>query len=193
MEYKMHPNVPFQKHQGEVIIWSEGKNHSMEIYFQDPNGCQEIWEGICKVHGKAPSVEITQELTNNLESFEELPPIRSLIERSKCGPCTLQNIPNLLCCIDGMPSQKKRLVLDLENEGYIKKLLQLFHTCEKHRNMEGLLYLNSIIRGILFLNDTRLFKIMFSDEFIMDVIGCQEYGHGLDQPKWYRKVLIQNY
>ncbi|XP_021009216.1 protein PPP4R3C-like [Mus caroli] len=192
IECKIHPNVPYQKQQGDVIIWSEAKNHGMAIHFQEPNGCQEIWEDICKVQGKDPSVEITQKHTDDLENFEELPPLRNLIEMSNCELHTLENIVNFFPCIDEMPSHKEKLVLALENEGYIKKMLQLFHTCEKHQNKEGLHHLNSTIKGILFLNDTRLFKIMFSDEFIMDVIGCLEYGPGLDQPKLHRKFLTQN-
>ncbi|XP_021044507.2 protein PPP4R3C-like [Mus pahari] len=191
MECKIHPNVPYKK-QGDVIIWSEAKNHGMAIHFQEPNGCQDIWEDICKVQGKDPSVEITQRHTDDLESFEELQPIGNLTEMSNCELHTLEYIVNFFPCMDEMPSYKERLVLALENAGYIKKLLQLFHTCEKLKNMEGLHYLNSIIKGILFLNDTRLFKIMFSDEFIMDMIGCLEYGPGLDQPKLHRKFLTQN-
>ncbi|XP_028636165.1 protein PPP4R3C-like [Grammomys surdaster] len=192
MECKILPNVPYQKHQEGAIIWSEAKNHGMAIHFQTPNSCQEIWEVICKVQGKDPSVEVTQELTDDLETFDELPPIRNLIEMSNCELHSLQKIANLFPRVDKMPSQKEMLVLVLENKGYIKKLLQLFKTCEKHQNMEGLHYLNSIVKGILFLNDARLFKIMFSDEFIMDVIGCLEHGPGLDQPKKYREFLTQN-
>ncbi|XP_052026119.1 protein PPP4R3C-like [Apodemus sylvaticus] len=191
MECKIHPNVPYKKQQGDVIIWSEAKNHGMAIHFQDPNGCQEIWKDICKVQGIDPSIEITQKLTDDLESFEDLPPIRNLIDMSKCELRTLEKLANVFPCIDKMPSRKQRLVLALENERYIKKLQQLFHTCEKLKNMEGLHYLNSIMKGILFLNDTHVFKIMFSDEFIMDVIGCLEYGPGLDQPKKYREFLTQ--
>ncbi|GAB1302952.1 Protein PPP4R3C [Apodemus speciosus] len=191
MECKIHPNVPYRKQQGDVIIWSEAKNHGMAIHFQEPNDCQEIWKDICKVQGKDPSVEITQKLTDDLECFEDLSSIRNLIDMSNCELRTLENLANLFPSINTMRSQRERLVLVLEN-GYIKKLQQLFHTCEKLKNMDGLYYLNSIIKGILFLNDTHLFKIMFSDEFIMDVIGCLEYGPGLDQPKKYREFLTQN-
>ncbi|XP_034340670.1 protein PPP4R3C1-like [Arvicanthis niloticus] len=192
MEYKILPNVPYQKYQEEVIIWSEAKTHGMAIHFLTPNGCQEIWKVICEVQGKDPSVEVTQELTDDLETFEELPPIKTLIEMSDCELHSLENVANLFFCVDEMPNQKERLVLIFKKESYIKKLLQLFKTCEKHQNLEGLHYLNSIIKRILFLNDTCLFKMMFSDEFIMDVIGCLEHGPGFDQPKRHRNFLTQN-
>ena len=31
MECKIHPNVPYQKQPGDVIIWSEAKNHGMTM------------------------------------------------------------------------------------------------------------------------------------------------------------------
>lgn len=41
----------------------------MAICLPDPECCQNIWEDICQVQGKDPSVRITQELTDNLDSF----------------------------------------------------------------------------------------------------------------------------
>ncbi|XP_050998173.1 protein PPP4R3C-like [Acomys russatus] len=192
MEYKIHPNVPYQKQQGDLILWSEAKNHGIAIHFLEPNGCQEIWEDICQVQGKDPSVLVTQEITNNLESFEELPQMWNLVQMPNCELSTLENIADLIAFVKHAPRHRGRLALILENENYIKKLLQLFNTCENQKNIEGLHYLHNIIRGILFLNNTSLFKIMFSDECIMDVVGCLEYDPHLDQPKRHREFLTQN-
>ncbi|XP_031230828.1 protein PPP4R3C-like [Mastomys coucha] len=192
MECKIHPNVPYHKQQGSIIIWSEGKNHGMAIHFQESNGCQEIWEDICQVQGKDPNVEISKEIANDLENFEDWLLQWNQVDMPNCKVPTFENIVILFTLVSEMPSLKERLVLVLESEGYLKKLLQLFNTCEKKLNIEGLQYLNSIIKGILFLNDTRLFRIMCSDEFFMDVVGCLEYGPGLDQPKGHREFLTQN-
>ncbi|XP_052027715.1 protein PPP4R3C-like isoform X1 [Apodemus sylvaticus] len=192
MECKIHPNVPYYKHQGDVIIWSEAKNHGTAIHFQEPNDCQETWEVICQVQGKDPSVEITQKLNDDLESFEDLLPSWNWVEMSSCELHTLESIADLLTFVNEAPSHKENLALILEKEGYITKLLQLFKTCEKHHYLEGLHYLNNIIKGILFLDNSHLLNIIFSDEFIMDVVGCLEYGPGLDQPKKYREFLTQN-
>ncbi|XP_021044314.1 protein PPP4R3C [Mus pahari] len=192
MECKVHPNVPYQKQQGKIIIWSEAKNHGMAIHFQEPNDCQEIWEDICQTQGKDPHVEITQELTDDLESFEHMPLVWNQFEMSNCEIHTLKNIAELFPFVSEMPSQKEKLALFLENEGYIKTLLQQFHTCEKLKNMEGLHYLHNIVKGILFLNNTRLFNILFSDEFFLDIVGCLEYDPALDRPKQYREFLTQS-
>lgn len=41
-------------------MWSEGDNFDLALSFQEKAGCDEIWEKICQVQGKDPSVDITQ-------------------------------------------------------------------------------------------------------------------------------------
>ena len=64
------------------------------------------------------------------------------------------------------PIRREKLALALMSEGYIKKLLQLFRTCEDLDNREGLHHLYEIIRGVLFLNKATLFpfKIILEDQ-----------------------------
>ncbi|XP_047391143.1 serine/threonine-protein phosphatase 4 regulatory subunit 3B-like [Sciurus carolinensis] len=192
LQSKIHPNVPYQKQQGVLIVWSEYENHGVALSFQDPAGCREIWEDICQVQGKDPTLEITQDLLDGPEQFDEMPPTSSLVELPNCELHTLEEIADLFTSVLASPIRKERLSLILENEGYIKKLLQIFHICENLKNTEGLHNLHKIIKGILFLNKTPLFEIMFSDECIMDVVGCLEYDPALAQPKRYREFLTQN-
>ena len=77
------------------------------------------------------------------------------------------------------------------SEGYIKKLLGLFRVCEDLDNREGLHHLYEIVRGVLFLNKAALFEVMFSDDCIMDVVGCLEYDPAPVQPKRHREFLTK--
>nr|XP_034491252.1 serine/threonine-protein phosphatase 4 regulatory subunit 3B-like [Marmota flaviventris] len=192
LQSKIHPNVPYQKQQGVLIVWSEDENHGVALSFQDPAGCRDIWEDICQVQGKDPTVEITQDLLEGPDQFDEMPSTSSLVELPNCELHTLEEIADLFTSVLASPIGKERLALTLENEDYIKKLLQIFHICENLKNIEGLHNLHKIIKGILFLNKTPLFEIMFSDECIMDVVGCLEYDPALTQPKRYREFLTQN-
>ena len=68
-----------QKQQETLIVWSEGDNFDLALSFQEKvgqcfllqylgiililflkAGCDEIWEKICSVQGKDPSVDFTQ-------------------------------------------------------------------------------------------------------------------------------------
>ncbi|XP_008576744.1 PREDICTED: serine/threonine-protein phosphatase 4 regulatory subunit 3B-like [Galeopterus variegatus] len=114
-----------------------------------------------------------------------------VVEVPDCELNGLEQIAALVTSVLPSPIGKERLAPVLENEDYIKKLLQLFHTCENLENTEGLHHLHKIIKGMLFFNSLSLFKIIFSDEYIMDVIGCLEYDPALAQPKRHREFLSQ--
>lgn len=120
-----------------------------------------------------------------------MPETSHLIDLPTCELSKLEEIADLITSVLSSPIRREKLALALENEGYIKKLLQLFQACENLENTEGLHHLYEIIRGILFLNKATLFEVMFSDECIMDVVGCLEYDPALAQPKRHREFLTK--
>uniref|UniRef100_A0A8C6VJP2 Serine/threonine-protein phosphatase 4 regulatory subunit 3B n=1 Tax=Naja naja TaxID=35670 RepID=A0A8C6VJP2_NAJNA len=193
LESKINPNTAYQKQQDTLIVWSEAENYDLALSFQEKAGCDEIWEKICQVQGKDPSVEVTQDLIDESEEerFEEMPETSHLIDLPTCELNKLEEIADLVTSVLSSPIRREKLALALENEGYIKKLLQLFQLCENLENNEGLHHLYEIIRGILFLNKATLFEVMFSDECIMDVVGCLEYDPALAQPKRHREFLTK--
>ncbi|XP_040589161.1 serine/threonine-protein phosphatase 4 regulatory subunit 3B isoform X2 [Mesocricetus auratus] len=193
LESKINPNTAYQKQQDTLIVWSEAENYDLALSFQEKAGCDEIWEKICQVQGKDPSVEVTQDLIDESEEerFEDMPETSHLIDLPTCELSKLEEIADLVTSVLSSPIRREKLALALENEGYIKKLLQLFQACEDLENSEGLHHLYEIIRGILFLNKATLFEVMFSDECIMDVVGCLEYDPALAQPKRHREFLTK--
>uniref|UniRef100_A0A8C5WC84 Serine/threonine-protein phosphatase 4 regulatory subunit 3-like central domain-containing protein n=1 Tax=Leptobrachium leishanense TaxID=445787 RepID=A0A8C5WC84_9ANUR len=193
LESKINPNTAYQKQQDTLIVWSEAENYDLALSFQEKAGCDEIWEKICQVQGKDPSVEVTQDPIDESEEerFEEMPETSNLIDLPTCELDKLEEIADLVTSVLSSPIRREKLAMALENEGYIKKLLQLFQTCENLDNTEGLHHLYEIIRGILFLNKATLFEVMFSDECIMDVVGCLEYDPALALPKRHREFLTK--
>ncbi|XP_035938288.2 serine/threonine-protein phosphatase 4 regulatory subunit 3B-like [Halichoerus grypus] len=194
LESKINSNTPYQKQQETLIVWSEAENHGRALSFQDTEGCCKIWEDICLVQGKDPSVKITQDLFEESEDeqLDEVLETNDVFDLPNCELNKLEEISDFISSVFASPIRKERLALILENEDYIKNLLQLFHTCEDLGDTAGLHHLHEIIKGILFLNKTALFDIMFSAECIMDVVGCLEYDPALAQPKRHREFLTQN-
>ncbi len=86
--------------------------------------------------------------------------------------------------------RREKLAVAVENEGYIKKLLNLFHMCEDLENTEGLHHLYEIFKNIFLLNKNALFELMFAEDTIFDVVGCLEYDPSLSAPKKHRQYLI---
>ncbi|XP_067900997.1 serine/threonine-protein phosphatase 4 regulatory subunit 3B isoform X2 [Heterodontus francisci] len=146
-----------------------------------------------QVQGRDPSLDITQDIIDESEEerFEEMPETTHTVDLPPCELNKLEEIADLVTSVLSSPIRREKLALALENEGYIKKLLQLFQVCEDLENTEGLHHLYEIIRGILFLNKAALFEVMFSDECIMNVVGCLEYDPSLPHPRKHREFLTK--
>lgn len=76
-------------------------------------------------------------------------------------------------------------------EGYIRKLLNLFHICEDLENLEGLNHLFEVFKNIFLLNKNALFEVMFAEDTIFDVVGCLEYDPNAKIRKKHRDYLRQ--
>nr|CAD7569633.1 unnamed protein product [Timema californicum] len=269
LESKIQPDTAYQKQQDTLIVWSEGDNFDLALSFQEKAGCDEIWEKICQVQGKDPSVDITQDIVEESEDerFDdmsdsgpiELPPceLSRLEEINEAADCwtkmanekqvsmaseqthaaaeeivtlTSSSVSTLCAkltrrddvwCVDSGATthmcrdknsfleltptisqklvasslatamRKEKLAVALENDGYIRKLLNLFHMCEDLENSEGLHCLYETFKNIFLLNKNALFEVMFCEETIFDVVGCLEYDPSSPSPKRHRQYLKQ--
>ncbi|KAG7153449.1 Serine/threonine-protein phosphatase 4 regulatory subunit 3A-like, partial [Homarus americanus] len=134
-------------------------------------------QGTLIVQGKDPSVDITQDIVEESEDerFDDVSDSNPWVELPPCEIGRLEDI--------------NELAIALENEGYVKKLVSVFHTCEDLENMEGLHLLYEIFKNIFLLNKNALFEIMFADDTIFDVVGCLEYDPSSPYPKRHRQYL----
>lgn len=191
LESKILPDTAYQKQQDTLIVWSEGDNFDLALSFQEKAGCDEIWEKICQVQGKDPSVEITQDIVEESEDerFDDMSDTAPPIELPPCELSRLEEINELIGSCLTSPVRKEKLATALETEGYIKKLLNLFHMCEDLENIEGLHFLYEIFKNIFLLNKNALFEVMFADDTIFDVVGCLEYDPSSPTPKRHRHYL----
>ncbi|KAJ2938751.1 hypothetical protein O0L34_g3367 [Tuta absoluta] len=191
LESKIQPDTAYQKQQDTLIVWSEGDNFDLALSFQEKAGCDEIWEKICQVQGKDPSVEITQDIVEESEDerFDEMSDSVQPVELPACEMGRLEDISELVNSCLVSPARKDKLATALESQHYIKKLLNLFHMCEDIENIEGLHHLYEIFKSIFLLNKNTLFDTMFADDTIFDVVGCLEYDPSLPQPKKHREYL----
>ncbi|KOB72973.1 Serine/threonine-protein phosphatase 4 regulatory subunit 3, partial [Operophtera brumata] len=191
LESKIQPDTAYQKQQDTLIVWSEGDNFDLALSFQEKAGCDEIWEKICQVQGKDPSVEITQDIVEESEDerFDEMSDSVQPVELPACEMGRLEDISELVNSCLVSPARKDKLAAAIESQHYIKKLLSLFQMCEDIENIEGLHHLYEIFKSIFLLNKNTLFDTMFADDTIFDVVGCLEYDPGLPQPKKHREYL----
>ncbi|KAK3588874.1 hypothetical protein CHS0354_025858 [Potamilus streckersoni] len=191
LESKIQPDTAYQKQQETLIVWSEADNYDLALSFQEKAGCDEIWEKICQVQGKDPSVDITQDIIEESEDerFDEMPDAAPPIELPPCELSKLEEISELCSSVLPSPIRREKLAVAIENEGYIKKLIDLFHMCEDLENFDGLHHLYEIFKSIFLLNKNALFEILFAEDTIFDVVGVLEYDPSLPQPAKHREYL----
>ncbi|CAF4757292.1 unnamed protein product, partial [Rotaria sp. Silwood1] len=206
LDSKILLNTKYQKQQVEtLIVWSEGDKHDLALSFQEKAGCDDIWENICDVQGKDSSsflnnTNLTSESNgstiyesddecagesndNYLPSTITLPPVDLSHLRDICDLFSPDKVRDA--------SRRDLLARAIESGNYIRKLIDLFHICEDLENIESLHQIYEIIRSIFYLNKSSLFEILFSEEFIMDIIGCLEYDSQLNynDKRNYREFL----
>lgn len=193
LESKIQPDTAYQKQQDTLIVWSEGDNFDLALSFQEKAGCDEIWEKICHVQGKDPSVDITQDIVEESEDerFEEMSDSAPPIELPPCELSRLEDIAEAIANGLTTPMRKEKLASAIESDNYIKKLLGLFRTCEDLENLLELHHLYEIFKNIFLLNKNALFEIMFAEDTIFDVVGCLEYESIENPPRQHRQYLKQ--
>lgn len=65
----------------------------------------------------------------------------------------------------------------------------MFKICEDLENNDGLHLIFKIVKGIILLNNTQIFEKLFSDEYIMDIVGALEYDPEIPFHQEHRAFL----
>ncbi|XP_071963542.1 serine/threonine-protein phosphatase 4 regulatory subunit 3-B-like [Antedon mediterranea] len=191
LESKIEPDTAYQKQQETLIVWSENETCDLALSFQEKAGCDEIWQKICEVQGKDPSVDITQDIVEESEDerFDEMPDAAPPIELPTCELSRLEEISELFSSVLPSPIKREKLAQAIESGNYVKRLLELFHICEDLENLEGLHHLYEIFKDIFLLNKNSLLEMMFSEDSINAMLGVLEYDPSLAAPYRHREYL----
>ena len=146
---------------------------------------------IRQIQGKDPSVTITQDIPDDDDSeerFEEVLDTTGPIELPACELSKLEEIAELFNSVLPSPIRREKLALAIEQDNYIRKMLDLFHICEDLENLEGLHHLYDIFKSLFLMNKPSLLEIMLADDLLFDVVGCLEYEPS-KPPQRHREFL----
>ena len=119
LESKIQPDTAYQKQQETLIVWSDWDNFDLALSFQEKAGCDEIWEKICSVQGKDPSVDFTQDLVDD-RGFDEISETAPPIELPAAELAKLEEISELVSSCLSSPLRREKLASAIENDTYIK-------------------------------------------------------------------------
>ena len=145
-----------------------------------------------QVQGKDPSVTITQDIPeedDSEERFEEVLDSAGPIELPSPELSKLEEISELFSGVLPSPIRREKLALAIEQEHYIRKLIDVFHMCEDLENLDGLHHMYDIFKTMFLLNKPSLLEILFADDLLLDVVGCLEYDPNQSARQKHRHFL----
>ncbi|CAI5977661.1 unnamed protein product [Closterium sp. NIES-64] len=118
--------------------------------------------------------------------------LEAATDMSELPAVELRNLPVIAKMLTDVPLfHKDRIASLVLREGYVPKLLDLFRQCEDLENLDGLHHLYRIAKGLVLLNDTNLFDLLFADNAILDLVGALEYGPDLPSRQQHCKFLLE--
>jgi protein phosphatase-4 regulatory subunit 3 len=106
-------------------------------------------------------------------------------------PAELATLPQIAKTIgEVLPFNRERVAtMVVRDQTYIHKLMEIFRICEERENTECLRLMFKVVKGLISLNDGHIFDIIFSDEYMMDIVGALEYDSELSTHQDHRKYL----
>jgi len=170
LESKILSSDVYQRQQETLIVWTESDGLDLALSFQEPAGCNEIWEQILdaqKRFSNDEGISLPKPEFGNLNQIE-------------------QAVHQLSSPID-----RDKLINSLIQEDYYLKLLELFEMCEDIENSEGLISLFYIVKTMVLLNDRTILDPLLRDDNLLKVIGAFEYDPELPQKPSSRDYLTK--
>ncbi|KAM0893979.1 hypothetical protein ACQ4PT_024780 [Festuca glaucescens] len=173
----------YRKQEETIISWRDPEAATeLALSFQEAAGCSYIWDNICEIQrnlqfsnlgalevGPCPAsehLEASRVLHSHDESFRSVNG-----ELRELPPVDLSNLPLIL------------------KRDFFPKLLEIFRMCEDLENLDDLHMIFKLVRGIILLNSPSIFDKIFSDEFILDIIGALEYDPEVAKVQKHRIFL----
>ncbi|CAM0881167.1 unnamed protein product [Alopecurus aequalis] len=193
----------YRKQEETIISWRDPEAATeLALSFQEAAGCSYIWDNICDIQrnlqfsnlgalevGPRPAsehLEASRVLHSHEESFRSVNG-----ELRELPPVDLSNLPLILKTIleGGITDQMRVAELITQDRDFFPKLLDIFRMCEDLENLDDLHVIFKLVRGIILLNSPSIFDKIFSDEFILDIIGALEYDPEVAKVQKHRIFL----
>ncbi|VAH60747.1 unnamed protein product [Triticum turgidum subsp. durum] len=196
----------YRKQEETIISWRDPEAATeLALSFQEAAGCSYIClcrDNICDIQrnlqfsnlgglevGPRPAsehLEASRVLHSHDESFRSVNG-----ELRELPPVDLSNLPLILKTIleGGITDQMRVAELITQDRDFFPKLLDIFRMCEDLENLDDLHMIFKLVRGIILLNSPSIFDKIFSDEFILDIIGALEYDPEVAKVQKHRIFL----
>ncbi|KAI0371515.1 DUF625-domain-containing protein [Pilatotrama ljubarskyi] len=197
-------NDVYQRQQETLIVWTEPDGVDYALSFQDPEGCAEVWHFIEEVqrhmnasgqlarflpHGARlltshfyrcirEEMAMTSSPVIGPEGSETSLTTANIIRSGRLPQPQMGIIGDIDTAIKTLARTavvKERVCEYIQNEDYIKGLIDVFNQAEDLESLTDLHALFNCMQTILLLNEHSLYEHILDDDIFMGVVGILEY------------------
>ncbi|KAG6544232.1 hypothetical protein Mapa_014335 [Marchantia paleacea] len=181
----------YRRQEDTIISWTDPEVATdLALSFQETMSCSYIWDQICSVQRSIqfPAVGALDSVARPMNDDMEH---SGMSQDDGLPPVELGTLPQLVKAVAEVAhfDRDRIAALILREQNYIRKIIELFRTSEDLENLEALHMLFKTVKGIISLNDVHIFDDIFSEEYIMDIVGALEYDPELPVKQNYRAFL----
>ncbi|KAJ3669640.1 hypothetical protein LUZ60_011590 [Juncus effusus] len=203
LAHSISPDDIYRRQEDTIISWRDPELATeLALSFQEATGCSYIWENIGGIQRNMHFNNLGGLEVSPRPAMVNLEPSRILqsndgsfrsgnSDMREIPPVELSSLPLLLKTIleSSIADQMRVAELISQDQEFFPKLVDLFKMCEDLENMDGLQMIYKLVRGIILFNNPAIFDKIFSDEFIMDIIGALEYEPDVSKTQKHRSFL----
>jgi len=106
-------------------------------------------------------VDITQDVIDQNDEEDDADVGVPALKLPTCDLSHLDEIAAFFVSCLVSPIKRERLSVAIESDGYIRKLTDVFHSCEDAGNVDALHRLYGVFKSIFLLNKTALFEVLY--------------------------------
>ncbi|KAL4076285.1 component of IIS longevity pathway SMK-1-domain-containing protein [Scleroderma citrinum] len=187
-------NDVYQRQQDSLIVWTEPDGADYALSFQDAEGCAEVWNFIIEVQRHLNAED--QGLGSSSPGGDHSATTATILRTGHLPSPQLGNIQDIDGAIKALArtqNLREKICEYIQNEGYIKALINVMNMAEDLESLDNLRALCSLIQTILTMNDHGIYEYILEDDVFFGVVGMLEYDSEFQTHKAnYREFLRDN-
>ncbi|KAH7434115.1 hypothetical protein KP509_06G000800 [Ceratopteris richardii] len=184
----------YRRAEERIIAWRDPEvATNLALSFEETMCCAFIWDQICEVRRSLhfPSGDVDPRSTSVV--LEHLGTSQGHDggghEVMELPPLELSSLPQISKILVDSLDREQIASLIVKDSTFLSKLVDLFTMCEDVENLDGLHMLFKIAKAIVSLNDGEIFDVIFSDKYIMHIVGMLEYDPDVSTHQNHRTFL----
>ncbi|KAJ9106115.1 hypothetical protein QFC21_001257 [Naganishia friedmannii] len=178
---------PYSRQQETLIVWTEPTGIDVALSFQDPEGCNNIWDFIQEVQRHLQLIYDDQVPMSASSSSpmpaspqlgpEQVNPVHTEREGRAWGALTMGNLreqeTSLKLSSRSIAGREKTVEFVISND-YVRQMIQVFNMAEDMESLEDLHSLCTMMSTILSLNDNGLYEYLLQEDVFIGMAGIME-------------------